>query len=258
MKIAERVGTRLIQWGTVMVMGACAATVSAAADHQGYAKVRYVVGDAVVTKAGGGSAKVEQYMIIHPGDTIKTDAKAHVDLMLGYNNGSFQVTPSSEVTLSKLTYEITALETVHDTQLDLKAGTICGVVKKMAPGSKYDVKTPRGVASIKGTRYRISANGDLGIPSGRAAMALVMPDGSIKTFTVNAGQILIAATPEVRALTVSETDEINGITIDAQSHGGYAAGMDPEVRRIFIESQIEPYLPPAPSLEFVSPTFPGL
>jgi hypothetical protein len=266
MKIAERTGTRLIEWGTVMALALCATTLSAASNHEGYAKVRYVWGEAVVTKAGGVATKLERYMVLHPGDTIKTSAKSHVDLMLGYNNGSFQVLPSSELTLDKLTYEITALETVHDTQLNLKSGTITGVVRKMAPGSKYEVKTPRGVASIRGTRYRISATGDFGAASGGGHMALVMPDGTIKTFTINAGQMLNAGGPDIRALTPAEQDEINRVVIDALSHGGFTGNFDQESRRFFFESQQEPYLPPIPYEQFearwidfeqqVSPTFP--
>jgi hypothetical protein len=253
MKIAESAGTRLVGWGTLAAVALCAVSLSAA-DHQGYAKVRYVNGEAVAAKAGGAAQKVERHMILRPGDTIKTDAKSHVDVMLGYNNGSLQVTPGSEVTLEKLTYKLTALETIHDTQLNLKSGSLVGVVKGMAAGSKYEIKTPRGVASIRGTRYQIWANGDLAVVTGRAAMALVVTNGAIKTFTVGTRQILIASIPEVRSMTAAELDSINQLCMDCTTHGGTGPDMDAEARRFFFESQAEPYLPPTVQPEeFVSP-----
>ena len=244
MKRAEHFGARVIGWSALVALALGVTTAGAATEHQGYAKVRYVVGQALVSKGTGAGMKIERYQILHAGDTVKTDARAHVDLMLGWNNGSFQVTPGSEVTLDKLTYQNTGLEVVHDTQLNLKSGAIAGLVNKMAAGSKYDVKTTKGIARISGTRYKISANGDTAVTEGRAMMALDMADGSTKTFTIDAGKVLIASVPEVRALSSAEKDEINDLVGDAITHGGYLNDQDPETLKFFLQSQQEPYVSP--------------
>jgi hypothetical protein len=228
MKIAERVEARLIEWGTLMALALCATTLSAASDHQGFAKVRYVFGNAVFSRGNGPAQKIERDMVLHPGDSVKTDAKSHVDLALGHNNGSFQVTPSSEVSLDKLTYQFTGLEIVHDTQLSLKSGSVVGVANKMSAGSKYEIKTPRGVAGIRGTIYGLWANGNLGVTRGQAAQALTMPDGTVKPFQVKAGQMLVVfgTTNEVRSLTKTEKDSINDIANDSMNHGRVNPNMD--------------------------------
>jgi hypothetical protein len=244
MKIAERVGTRLVRWGTAATMAFCATALIAASDKAGSAQVRYVFGTAQVAKGTGAGQAVERYMILHSGDVIKTDGKSHVDLALGNNNGSVQVTPASDLALEKLSYMNNGLEVTHDTQLFLRSGTVAGVVNKMAAASKYEVKTPKGVVGIRGGRYRISANGDVAVTDGRAVMALTMPDGSVKTFTIDQGNMLAAATGQIRPLSRTETREINEVVGDAGTHGGYLNGLDPASRQFFQEAQNEPYVPP--------------
>ena len=56
--------------------------------------------------------------------------------------------------VDKLTFTQTGADVVTETQLDLKAGHIFGMVKKMSAASKYEVKIPNGVAGIRGTAVR--------------------------------------------------------------------------------------------------------
>ena len=90
--------------------------------------------------------------------------------------------------IDKLTLTATGADTVTDTELDLKAGSILGTVKKLSPSSKYEVKIPNGVAGIRGTIYFLSANGILRVVSGRVVIAYVGPDGNVVTQPVNAGE----------------------------------------------------------------------
>jgi hypothetical protein len=77
---------------------------------------------------------------------------------------------------------------VSDTELDLKAGSILGTVKKLTPSSKYEVKVPNGVAGIRGTIYFVSASGILRVLSGMVVIAFVGPDGNVVTQSVHAGE----------------------------------------------------------------------
>jgi hypothetical protein len=89
--------------------------------------------------------------------------------------------------IDKLTVEETGVETITQTQFDLKAGSIFGVVRKLSAGSKYEVKLPNGVAGIRGTVYYITATGIVRVLSGSVVVAFAGPDGAIRTVEVKEG-----------------------------------------------------------------------
>ena len=157
--------------------------------------VRYKVGnnDWQPLKAGD---------VVKPGTSIQTAGNnSHVDLVLGEGSvPSARPTPSEGIHFSPnadqnfvrvwentlinidvLTSTQTGADEVTETQLDLKAGHIFGMVKKMSAGSKYEVKIPNGVAGIRGTVYDISAEGVIKVLSGSAVLAYVGPNGTQMT-----------------------------------------------------------------------------
>lgn len=207
---------------------ALATSAGAAGTEAGWAKVRYVVGHPEFQKAGTPAwQKLERGMILHPGDSVRCDAKSHADLILGFNNGNVEVSPSSELLLEKLTYSYTGLEVIHDTQLNLRSGSVYGQVKKMAAGSKYDVKTPKGVAGIRGTTYAAYADGRLIVTEGCVKYAVLQPDNTFKVFEVCRGFAYDPATNSVREATDAEKKEVNNKALDAQTHGGFKNQWDP-------------------------------
>jgi hypothetical protein len=244
MRLAHTSGNRAVIWGALVAAAIGASTILAANTEQGFAKVRYVTGQASFMKPGGQWQPVERNMYLRGGDVLKTGPNSHVDMWLGNNNGELHVEPNSELALDKLIYTYTGFEMIHDTQLNLRSGVAAGHVNKMATGSKYEVKTPRGVAGIRGTRYRIAAIGDLTVTDGMAVSSLVMADGSIKTFTVASGHILVGATGEVRAATYDEIKAANDMVGDAVNHGGGSGPTDAADQKFFFESQQEPYVSP--------------
>jgi len=90
--------------------------------------------------------------------------------------------------IDKLNFEDTGVDTVIETQLDLKSGRILGIVKKMAATSKYEIKTPNGVAGIRGTEYDITATSVVRVVSGSMVVVYVKSDGTVVTQVVNAGE----------------------------------------------------------------------
>ena len=123
--------------------------------------------------------------IVKPGTLIQTAPDSFVDFGLG--SGS---TPNVEqnivrlwgntlLSIDKLTATQTGADEVTETQLDLKAGHIFGIVKKMSAGSKYEVKIPNGVAGIRGTVYDITAEGVIKVLSGSVVLAYVGPNGVV-------------------------------------------------------------------------------
>jgi hypothetical protein len=176
MKETRSLLNSLVACGVALAM---VSTLAAQTVNEGTAKVVRLKGSARYAAGPNTGQLLKVGDIVHPGAVIQTAAKSSVDLILG--DGSAPVTrpvpgdmlsyqPAAEQNMvrlwentlmgvDKLTITETGSDTVTDTQLDLKAGHIFGMVKKMSAASKYEVKIPIGVAGIRGTTYDISAEG---------------------------------------------------------------------------------------------------
>jgi len=133
-------------------------------------------------------AKVGQFLGAN--GAIKTSGDTTVDLFLGDNGPVVRVTPDTSLGIDKLDLENTGIEKVIETQLDLRSGRILGSVKKMAAASKYEVKTPVGVAGIRGTEYSIDARGRVTIVTGSAVVVYVIDGNILPPANVGAGQTI--------------------------------------------------------------------
>jgi len=121
----------------------------------GAAVVKKVVGTATYTDARGGGA-IKENDILFQGATITTGAGSYVDLDLGVNGNALRVEADSTLALNKLEYT-KAITTVTDTQVEVKKGSaVSNVINKLSKASKYEIKTPAGVAGIRGTCVRSS------------------------------------------------------------------------------------------------------
>jgi hypothetical protein len=76
----------------------------------------------------------------------------------------------------------------------LKNGRILGSVKKMAAASKYEVKTPVGVAGIRGTEYDIDSRGKVTIVTGAAVVVYVINGTILPPVNVGTGQTVTPPT----------------------------------------------------------------
>jgi hypothetical protein len=178
----------------------------------GIAKVVGKHGDARYFVAGDSTPHdVKVGMVLKPGVTIQTASGMdnYVDIVL--NNASATAAPSPSpsemahwqpkadqdgirifentiLAIDKLSRTSTGADVVTDTEMDLKAGSILGTVKKLSPTSKYEVKIPNGVAGIRGTIYFLSASGILRVVAGSVVVAYVGPGGNVITQLVNAGE----------------------------------------------------------------------
>lgn len=130
---------------------------------------------------------------LNPNSVVRTAPASTVDVFLGDNGPVVRITEDTSLGFDKLSSEGTGLEKVIETELDLRNGRILGNVKKLAAASRYEVKTPVGVAGIRGTEYDISANGDVTVVSGSVVVVYILPDGTTTVpVTVNAGQTVRA------------------------------------------------------------------
>lgn len=105
--------------------------------------------------------------------------------------------------INKLSISDTGVDAATDTELDLRQGTIFGSVKKMSAASQYLIKTPNGIAGIRGTTFVLSADGKLTVSDGSCVISVVI-NGQTVTQTVLAGQQFDPATGQVTTLTPQE------------------------------------------------------
>ncbi len=153
---------------------------------------------------------------------IRTAPGGQVDLFLGDNGPVVRVTESTTMGIDRLTVDNSGTEKIIETQLDLRAGRILGNVKHLAAASKYEVKTPQGVAGIRGTRYDISADGRVTLTEGssvvvyviggRTSTGTVTGPGTIRPPTAAGGQ------PIMSPLSPDDAARING-QIDSIGRG---------------------------------------
>lgn len=124
--------------------------------------------------------------------------------MISYKPASEQnvvrLLPETTMAIDKLNITDTSADTVSDTELNLKKGKIFCSVKKLTGASEYLIKLPNGIAGVRGTRFSISANGDVACfesTGGGVVLSLVQADGITKTFVVTPGQALDVTTGQL-------------------------------------------------------------
>lgn len=173
--------------------------------QQGKAVVRAVKGSAKYSTGGAEWMALTPGTTLYAGSTVSTAADSVVDLYLGMNGPVVRVTEDTTLGLDKLTFTDTGADPVVETQLDLKKGTIMGNVRKLAAASRYEIKTPKGVAGIRGTDYVISDNMVLFIIKGLGHVAYVLEDDTILSETVSTGEAFVPPGGK-RPITASELE----------------------------------------------------
>ncbi|MEO7299478.1 MAG: FecR domain-containing protein [Verrucomicrobiota bacterium] len=172
--------TKTLTCVVAVVLASLITNVQAQTFKQGSAHVRQIKGSAKYSVEGGGLVPLKSGATLKPGSTIQTAPESIVDLDLGANGPVIRVTPSTTVSLDKLTQAGTGIDRVIDTRVNVQNGTIVGSVTKLAKASRYEIKTPNGVAGIRGTDYVISVK-----PRG---------DGTYEvTYTDITGTLVVAA-----------------------------------------------------------------
>ena len=184
-----------IQTLILMVVCGCVLTLAATATAQsvkpGVATVVRISGDARYSLGDGKWHPLVAGKILAAGSVIQTSPDATVDIVLGKTvmmpqanpvpsriseapdsevRGLVSYKPSAEqntvrmtgdtvLAIDKLTVSDTGVDSVSDTELDLRQGGIYNSVKKLSGASQYLIKIPNGIAGVRGTLFYISATG---------------------------------------------------------------------------------------------------
>lgn len=197
----------ILSFGSLLLAAAWLFTAAAQAATPGAAQVKKVVGTASYTDARGGGP-IKEGDILMAGATITTGAASYVDLDMGVNGNALRVEADSTLALNKLEYT-KAGDTIVDTQLEVKKGsTVANVINKLSKASKYEIKTPAGVAGIRGTVLQVSTTrvlcliGKVQFTTVGGQLQLVI-GGTV--YTAGAAGVLKATTVQTTGLAVAAT-----------------------------------------------------
>ena len=192
----------------VALAGALVVSSSQAADV-GKAVVRSIRGQAQYAD-GANWLPLKVGQALAPGSTVRTANESQVDLFMDQNGPVVRLAENTTLGIDKLNFESTGVDTIIETQLDLKSGRVIGIVKHLASTSKYEIKTPNGVAGIRGTEYDVSATGVVRVVSGSMVVVYVKSDGTVVTQVVNAGEMFVPSEGAVRPIPPDELSKLEG------------------------------------------------
>lgn len=216
--------------------------------ENGYATVVRVKGAASYSLDGNQWIPLVAGKFLAAGSSIRTGADGVVDVVLGKTvaapqakwaperislapdspvRGLVSYKPTAEqnvlrvlggslIVIDKLTTTSSSADTVSDTELDLKKGGIYASVKKLSAASQYLVKTPTGIAGVRGTQFSIILNDDGTIKSVQVyktqddeglVLAVTSAAGTTQTYLISDGQMWdpstgnpVPLTPELKSI----------------------------------------------------------
>lgn len=153
------------------------AAVANGATKQGTALVKSVKGTASYTDSAGVTHPMTEGTVLNEGATVRTGPGSTVDVVMENNGRYFGLFENSRVTIDKLRYQPSLLGDVFETELNLKEGQILASVSKLLAGARYEVKTPQGVAKVRGTDFWYDAkSGEIWVVSGTVHFQLSLLD----------------------------------------------------------------------------------
>jgi len=152
---------------------------------RGRATVRTVTGTATYN-AGAGTMALKPNMELDPGTTISTGPDSVVYLSVNGLSSSVRIQADTTMAIPQMDRIGSGREGDTETTLDLKLGSILGQVKKVSGNSRYEIKTPHGVAGIRGTDFEVTV---AQLPDGKYLVTFTSVQGTVIVSAVVAGEI---------------------------------------------------------------------
>lgn len=166
---------RLFKGCTLWVAAVALTTTLQAQTQDLQALVRSMTGSATYSVEGRSGIPIKPGSRLPVGSVIQTGSGSSVELFLGRGTGIVKLKENTTLGIIKLSTTDTGAELLTDTQLSLPAGDLLGSVNKLPAGSHYEIKTPDGLAGVRGTRYRIQVPGGISVLDG--TLVFVNKDG---------------------------------------------------------------------------------
>lgn len=111
-----------------------------------------------------------------------------------------RLTQNTTLAIDKLTISDTGMDTVSDTELDLRKGYIFAKVTKLSGASQYLIKIPNGIAGVRGTYFGLGADGRCDVAQNSVLLSIVGSDGKPSTEMISEGNSFNPETGEINPL----------------------------------------------------------
>jgi hypothetical protein len=179
MSIMKKIQPFAVYLVVLMLAGVASLKAEQPGKIQGKAIVTSVHGTATYS-SGRTPMPLKVSMKLDPGTVITTGPDSYANLSVNGVSSSVRVQPDTTMSISTMDCIGSEREGDTETILDLKLGSLQGQVKKVSANSTYEIKTPNGVARIRGTDWGIVVH--------------QQSDGQYNvTFTSLAGQVIVSA-----------------------------------------------------------------
>jgi hypothetical protein len=152
---------------------------------RGRATVRTVMGNATYN-VNGTTLPLKPNMELDAGASITTGPDSVVYLNVNGLSSSVRIQADTTMAIPVMERIGSAREGDTETTLDLKTGSILGQVKKVSGNSTYEIKTPHGVAGIRGTDFEVTAQP---LPDGKFLVTFTSVQGIVIVSAIVAGEI---------------------------------------------------------------------
>jgi len=135
---------------------------------------------------------------------VDSPVRGYVTYRPSSEQNAVRIMSDSALGIDKLTTTSSGADTVSDTELDLKKGGIYASVKKLSPAAQYLIKTPTGIAGVRGTEFALILNPDGSIKSCAVyktlnddglVLAITPANGPTQTYLIKDGEIWEAGNP---------------------------------------------------------------
>jgi len=198
MRTIRSFGKYLSACGVALAVVFCA-TALQAAPTKGTARITSVRGDAQFSDANGKLQAIVAGIDLPEGSTIKTGPNSFVYMAVNSRTSAVRVNENSVMKLEKLELQNNA-EGDSDTVLDVQKGQTIGDIKKLSKVSNFDVRTPQGLAGIRGTAFAIILTFDA---SGAVSTVIHCINGTVTVDTQVNGQTVRITLTEGKTVTLT-------------------------------------------------------
>ncbi|HJO08808.1 MAG TPA: FecR family protein [Verrucomicrobiota bacterium] len=216
--------------------------------REGQALVQAVSGEAKVSMDGSKWLPMRAGQLLKTGTIVKTGTDSQADLFLGVNGSMLRLTANSELKFNRLAVEESPIEPIAQTEMELISGRAIGNVRKLPIGSSYVIKTPKGVAKVKGTVYDINADGELVVVSGKVKYT---DRANGKEFLIASGEKYVGGR-EMKAAEDEKAESAAAAPVDAVGFPAFRISVP--LRQGVWENQTSQNGGPVDPTQFISPT----
>jgi hypothetical protein len=228
-------GLMLVMVGLVIAIHALAATPLRVKSDQ-WLEVRRPIGQVIYSR-GKISQPVHNGMRLQSvGDTITTKQGSSVVLGIDVGTGFVKVSENTTITVQKLE---TGNKGQNITELQVLSGQVTLQVRPLTnKASRVEIKTPAGVAGVRGTEFGVSVQNDgkMGVGTKKGA---VVTSAQGETVLVNAGfqNLTIPGQPPSPAVPLREDTRLNVSQLLAKGKRVQIVGTVDPVNLLLINQQ---------------------